>query len=120
MCVCVSVCVCVCLGGYFFVPFGKFDSLYLAKAQQPQEQRYPLLSVCAVFLCVQTMVWLPSVWDFNIRLYVVACDCRRGLCDTVRESALEVDPGGKQSLAAPGTSKPVSITPVFSDGRSTS
>ena len=29
---------------------------YLGKAQQPQEQRYPFLSVCAVFSCVQTMV----------------------------------------------------------------
>ena len=28
------------------------------KIQQLQEQRYPCLSVCAVFLCVHTMVWL--------------------------------------------------------------
>ena len=27
--------------------------------QQPQEQRCPVLSVCTVFWCVQTKVWLP-------------------------------------------------------------
>ena len=37
---------------HFFVPCWKFWSHYLGKAQQPQEQRYPFLSVCAVFLCV--------------------------------------------------------------------
>ena len=30
---------------------GQFRSSYLGKAEQPQEQRYPFLSVCAVFLC---------------------------------------------------------------------
>ena len=39
-----------------FVSCEKFGSPYLGKAQQPQEQRYPFLSVCAVFPCVQTMV----------------------------------------------------------------
>ena len=34
--------------------------LYPCKAQQPHEQRYPFLPVCAVFLCVQTVVWLPG------------------------------------------------------------
>ena len=33
----------------FFVLAGHFGSSYLGKAQQPQEQRYPFLSVCAVF-----------------------------------------------------------------------
>ena len=37
------------------------------KAQQPQEQRYPFLSVCAAFSCVQTMVWLPVLGIFNMR-----------------------------------------------------
>ena len=27
-------------------------------SMQPQEQRYPLLLVCAVFSCVRTKVWL--------------------------------------------------------------
>ena len=43
---------------YFNVPCGKFGPLYFGKAQQPQEQRYPFLSACVVFSCVQTMVWL--------------------------------------------------------------
>ena len=35
------------------VPCRKFGSPYPGKAQQPKEQRYPLLSVCTVFVCVQ-------------------------------------------------------------------
>ena len=35
----------------FFVLCKKFGLPYLGKVQQPQEQRYPFLSVCAVFLC---------------------------------------------------------------------
>ena len=62
---------------YFFVPCGKFGLPYLGKAQKPQEQRFPFLSVCAVLLCVQTMVWLP-VWDiFNVRIDFDACDYTR-------------------------------------------
>ena len=38
---------------------GNSGHLTWVKAQQPQEQRYPYLSVCAVFSCVQIMVWLP-------------------------------------------------------------
>ena len=34
---------------YFMVPCGQLESPYLGKAQQPQEQRYPFLSVCEVF-----------------------------------------------------------------------
>ena len=64
---------------YFIVPCGKFRSPYLGKAQQPQEQRYPFLSVCAVFSCVQTMVWLPVLGIFNVRTDVDACDCTTGL-----------------------------------------
>ena len=50
-----------------FVPCGKFGSPYLCKAQQPQEQRYPFLSVSAVFSCVQTMAWLPVSGICNVR-----------------------------------------------------
>ena len=61
--VCVRVCVCVCV---LHCPLREIWVTLPGKAQQPQEQRYPLLSVCAVFLCVQTMVWL----DRTILLYV--------------------------------------------------
>ena len=57
-------------------------SSYPGKAQQPQEQRYPFLSVCAVFSCVQTIVWLPLVpvfGIFNVHTDVDACHCTRGL-----------------------------------------
>ena len=40
---------------------------YLGKAQQSQDQHYPFLSVCAVFLCVQTMVGLPVL----VRIYLL-------------------------------------------------
>ena len=57
-----------------------FCSPYLGKAQQPQEQRYPFLSVCVVF-CVQTMVyiWLPVFGNFNMNTDVDACNCTWGL-----------------------------------------
>ena len=48
-------------------------------AQQPQEQRYPFLSVYVVFLCVQTMVWLLAFGIVNVHTDVDACDCTRGL-----------------------------------------
>ena len=35
----------------FIVPSVKFRSPYMGKALEPQEQRYPFLSVCAVFVC---------------------------------------------------------------------
>ena len=63
---------------YFFVPRRKFGSPYLGKAQQPQEQRYPFISVCVVFSCVQTMVWLPVCGIFNVHTDVDTCDCTRG------------------------------------------
>ena len=90
-----------------FVPCGKcrkFGSPYLGKAQQPQEQRYPFPSVCAVFPSVQTMLWLPVFGICNVRTDADACDCTRGGCtDTVRESALEADSGRKIPFAVPGT-----------------
>ena len=42
----------------FFVPCRKFGLPFLGEAQQLQEQRYPFLSVCVIFLCVQTILWL--------------------------------------------------------------
>ena len=44
---------------YFIGHWGNFNHSYLGKALQLQEQHYPFLSGCAVFSCVQTLVWLP-------------------------------------------------------------
>ena len=57
---------------YLIFHKGKFGSLYPGKSQQPQEQCYLFLSVCAIFSCVQTMVWLPVFWIFNVRTDVDA------------------------------------------------
>ena len=46
---------------------------------KPQEQRYPILSVCAVFSCVQTMDWLPVFAIFNVHTDDDTCDCTRVL-----------------------------------------
>ena len=73
------------------VPCGKFELPYLGKAQQPQEQRYSFLSVSAVFLCVQTMVWLPVFGILKCTPTLVPAIAHRGWTDTVKESALEVD-----------------------------
>ena len=61
------LCLYVYLFWYFFVPCGKFGLPYLGKTWQPLEQRYLFLSVCTVFSCVQTMVWLPVCGIFNLR-----------------------------------------------------
>ena len=44
----------------------RFGCHALARLQQPQEQHYPFLPVWAVFLCVQTVVWLPMFGIFNM------------------------------------------------------
>ena len=72
---------------YFIVPCGKFGSSYPGKALQPQEQRYPLLSVCAIFSHFQIMAWLPAFGIFKMDTDADACDC------IVKESALEADSG---------------------------
>ena len=49
------------------------------RLQQPQEQRYPFLTVHEVFSFVHTAVWLPVLGIFNVRTDVSACDCTRWL-----------------------------------------
>ena len=61
------------------------------RLQQPQEQRYPFLTVNAVFPRVKTKIWLPVLGIFNVRTDAYACDRTLGCPDTVRESALKVD-----------------------------
>ena len=62
------------------------------QAEQPQEQRYPLLSVCAVLWCPNTAIWLPVLGVLTyaqmsmMRLQTGAVGTR-----TVRESALKAD-----------------------------
>ena len=98
---------------YFIYPFaGKKGRLTWIR-QQPQEQRYRFLPVCAVLSSVQTKVWLPKLGIFNMHTDVNACDCTRGCTDNVRESALKVDSGREKSLAAPGSSTRVSNVPAW-------
>ena len=44
-----------------------------------QEQRYPFLSVSAVFSRLQTLAWLPVFGILNMHTYVDACNCTQGL-----------------------------------------
>ena len=96
--------------------WGKFWSPYLGKAQQqPQEQRYPFLSMHVVFPCVLRMLWLPVFGIFNVRTDADASDCTRGLYGHRKR----VDWGKKKkSLATPGTRARVIIASGFSVGRS--
>ena len=64
---------------YFIVPCSKFRLPYLGKAQQPQEQCYLFLSVCAVFLCVLSMARPPAFGILNGHTDVDACSCTRRL-----------------------------------------
>ena len=64
---------------YLIDPFGKFGSPSPDKAEQWPEQRYSFLPMCAVFFCVQTMLWLPVFAIFNVHTDVDACDFTRGL-----------------------------------------
>ena len=80
---------------YFFVPCGKFGSPYLGKAQQPQDQHYPFLSVCGGFSFVWTMVWLPVFEIFNTCTDVDACDFTQGLCGHRKRVCTKVDTGEK-------------------------
>ena len=61
---------------------------------QRLEWRYPTYGACRVLQCLHSPP--NSFMDygiFNVRTDVNACDCAQGCTDTVRESALKVDPG---------------------------
>ena len=95
---------------FFFFVFSSFFALHLSlvgnsgrltwvRLQQPQEQRYPFLTVRAVFSCVQTKVWLP-IFEILIHVGTDRCYCdviamhaiaHEGCTDTVRESAPKVN-----------------------------
>ena len=78
---------------------GNSGRLTRLRLQQPQEQRYPFLTVGAGYSCIQTNIWLPVLG------ICVACAqtlahaiAQEGNTDTVRESALKVDSGKKIPL----------------------
>ena len=99
---------------YFFVPCGKFGSLYLDKTQQPQEQRYPFLSVCAVLSVCPNDGVAARVWDLlTCALSVDACDCTRRLYGQRKRVCTGNLTLEEKSLAAPGTRNGVNIAPVF-------
>ena len=80
---------------------GNLGHLTRVKLQQLQEQRYLLLTVHAVFLCVQTKVWLPMPGILICTQMLVHVIAHESCTDTVRESALEVD-WEKNPLPHPG------------------
>ena len=66
--------------GVFLTLAGNLGHLTLViKAEQPQRAALPILSACAVFSCVQTMVCLPACGIFNKHTDVYACNCIWGL-----------------------------------------
>ena len=71
---------------YFIVPCG---------TQQPQELHCKVLPVCAVFSCVQTMVWLPEFGTVNVRTDDVHVIAHGGCTDTENGFALKADFGRK-------------------------
>ena len=75
-CCCGEVCDAPGCVEYVNVPRGELGLPYLVRRSSLPSSA----TVCAVFLCVQTMVWLPVFEIFNVRTDVDACDCTRGLC----------------------------------------
>ena len=53
---------------------GNSGRLTWVRLQQPHEQRYPFLTVRAVFSCVQIKAWLPMLGIFNVSTDVNTCD----------------------------------------------
>ena len=75
-------------------------SPYLVKLQQPQEQHYPFLPMCAVVVCVQTMECLPVFGIFNVRKEVGALNCIPVLCkhqNWLEEKSPSSHPGNELS-----------------------
>jgi len=92
---------------------------HLGKAQPSQEQRYPFLSVCVGFLCVQTMVWLPAFGILNVHTGVDACNCTQGLYRCRKRVCTESRLWDKRSCATPSTQTHASTAPGFSVRHST-
>ena len=84
------------------------------RLQQLPAQRFPSLSVCAVFSCVQTMLWLPESGICNMHTGADACDCAQGLWESLRRKLTL----GKTSLVTRGNQTHIIFAPVFSVQRS--
>ena len=108
---------------FFFFLFSFFITLHLPlvgnlgrltriRLQQPQEQRHLFLTVCAVFSCVQTKVWLPMLGIFNVHTDVNVFDCTQGLYRHRKKVLHWKLTLGDKSLAAPGSRSYVSGVPV--------
>ena len=54
---------------------GNSGRLTWLRLQQLQEQCYPFRTVCVIFLCIQTKVWLPGLGIFHMRTDVNARNC---------------------------------------------
>ena len=72
---CCWCCLVFCCCWYFIMPSGEFRLTPPGKTQQPQEQRYPFLSVCAAFSGVQTVIRLPVSGIFKACRDVDWRDC---------------------------------------------
>ena len=66
----------------FFLSCRKFRSPYPGKAQRPQEQLYPSLSVRVVFSRVHTTVWVPvfGLGFLTCTQMLMRVTAHRGLC----------------------------------------
>ena len=80
---------------YSTVPCWKFGSPYLGKAQQPQELRYPFLSVCVVLPCVRQWCGWQCLRFLTCTQTLMHAIAHGGCTDTVRESALKFGSGRK-------------------------
>ena len=67
---------------FFFLSCRKFRSPYPGKAQRPQEQLYPSLSVRVVFSRVHTTVWVPvfGLGFLTCTQMLMRVTAHRGLC----------------------------------------
>ena len=103
----------------FFSPFilnystslshaGNSGHLSWVRLQLLQEQRYPLLPVHAVFLCVRQWHGCQRLGYLTCAQMLMHAIAGRGCTKTTRESAVKADPGRKICCCT-GERKPVSV-----------
>ena len=81
---------------------GNSGCLSLVRLQLLQEQRYPLLPVCAVFLCVRQWHVCQCLGYLTCAPMLMHAIAGRGCTKTMRESAVKADHGHKKSVVALG------------------